>query len=679
MATLNTLRTKFGVVLSIIIGLALLAFILSLKTDMGFSNNDPKVGEIGGDKITYTEYYDEYRAVEQQYGGSISDEQQADMIANAAWQNLFMKHVMTPGLENMGITVSDDERMSIVSGEHPSQALYSALVNPETGVYDPSLVYDIIDRAETDPNMAAMWMQVMEQVKAERAMQKYVGLTRAGAYVNSLEVANGVKAANNICSGRFVSAKYMSVPDSLVTVDKNDMKKYYDAHKAQFRQVPNRKISYVVFDIDATSDDMLAIENEVATVGEEFAVTSDIRGFVRQNRHGSIAEGYVKFSQLPDDEAAALAAGKQYGPELKNNVWTISRVVDKKMAPDSLGIRHIVLPYNQEALADSLLTALRGGADFAAAAAEYSVAATGQNGGEVGVLPFSVFSGEFVNALAGAKSGDIVKIMAGDAVQLIQVYRADKPVEFVQVATIAYPVEASAATIREIHTAASTFAIDAKGSVAKFNEAAAAQAYTPREATINQGDRAIRGIDNSRDIIRWASGAKKGEISEIFKAGDSYVVAMLTDIDDEQYTSLEKVAMRIRPIVVNGKKFEYLAAKVNGSSIDEVAASLGSEVETFANVKFSSNFDSGNAIGFEPDVLGAIGMTSQTGVVSAPVRGNMGLYVFVVDEIATAENQQTTDAEKVRAQASAEDAAVQSALSAIQQMAEVEDLRGKYF
>ena len=56
MASLNTLRTRFGVVLSIIIAFALLAFILSLKTDMGLSGNDPKVGVIDGSKIRYSEY-----------------------------------------------------------------------------------------------------------------------------------------------------------------------------------------------------------------------------------------------------------------------------------------------------------------------------------------------------------------------------------------------------------------------------------------------------------------------------------------------------------------------------------------------------------------------------------------------------------------------------------------------
>ena len=124
----------------------------------------------------------------------------------------------------------------------------------------------------------------------------------------------------------------------------------------------------------------------------------------------------------------------------------MARALDTKMVPDSMGIRHIVLPYTEDTLADSLLTALRGGADFAQAASQYSVYdMTAANGGEVGVMPFSAFSGEFAEALAGAKEGDIVKVASGDAIQLMQVYRAGKPTKHVQVASITYPVEASAA------------------------------------------------------------------------------------------------------------------------------------------------------------------------------------------------------------------------------------------
>ena len=83
MASLNTLRTKFGIVLSIIIALALLAFILSLKTEMGFSGNDPRVGVIDGEKINYSEYYDQYETIKSQNNMPESDEQQSAMLANA--------------------------------------------------------------------------------------------------------------------------------------------------------------------------------------------------------------------------------------------------------------------------------------------------------------------------------------------------------------------------------------------------------------------------------------------------------------------------------------------------------------------------------------------------------------------------------------------------------------------
>ena len=82
MASLNTLRTKFGVVLSVVICLALLAFILSLKTEMGFSGNDPKVGVIDGETITYTEYLDIYEQVKNNMGGEASNDAELDRLSN---------------------------------------------------------------------------------------------------------------------------------------------------------------------------------------------------------------------------------------------------------------------------------------------------------------------------------------------------------------------------------------------------------------------------------------------------------------------------------------------------------------------------------------------------------------------------------------------------------------------
>ena len=676
MASLNTLRTKFGVVLSIIIALALLAFILSLRTEMGFSGNDPRVGVIDGEKINYSEYYDRYEQIKAQNNVQESDEQQSAMLANAVWQSLIADHVLTPGFGRMGLRVTEPERLAMVSGQQPSQAFYSAFADPRTGQYNVEAVNQFLAQAESNPQAAQMWAQLNEQACLERELQKFYGLVKGGVYVNALEIAQGVKGANETFSGKWAGKKYSAVPDSLIAVSSSDLKSYYNSHKDQFKQTPSRTLSYVVFEVSPTDDDLLALENKAAEVGKEFAAAEEVRAFVRANRNGRIAESYVTASQLSDEEAKALMDGKMYGPVLKNNEWTMARVLDAKMAPDSVGIRHIVLPYTEETLADSLLTALRKGGDFAAAAAQYSVYdATAANGGEVGVLPFSAFTGEFAEALAGAKKGDIVKIASGDAIQLMQVYRADKPTKHIQVASITYPVEASADTRRDIHNQAGSFMVNAKGSSEAFADAASTAAVTPRVARLAQGDRTIRGLEDSRDVARWAYGAEVGDVSEIFTVGKDYVIAMLTEVDDNDYASLEKVAAQVRSQVLRDKKYDYIVKELSGATLAEQASSLGSEVGDFSGVTFGSFYIDG--VGVEPRLVGAIA-ASEKGALSAPVKGMSGVYVFQVEDVQTADKQ-TAEAEKVRAQATAESMVQQFAMQAVQQMAKIQDLRGKYF
>ena len=677
MASLNTLRTKFGIVLSIVIAGALLAFILSLKTEMGFSGNDPRVGVIDGEKINYSEYYNQYEQVKAQSGAQESNEQQSAMLANAAWQALIGKYVLTPGFDKMGLRVTEPERMSMVSGQHPSQAFYNAFADPRTGEYNVAAVHQFLSEAEANAQAQQAWAQLNEQARMEREVAKFLGLIKGGVYVNSLEVANGVNSANNTYAGKWAGKKYSAVPDSLIQLKSSDIKAYYNSHKNMFKQTPSRALSYVVFEVSPTDDDMLALEKSVAEVGAQFAATEELKSFVRANRNGKIADNYVSAKQLSEEEAKALLDGATYGPVLKNNEWTLARALDTKIVPDSMGIRHIVLPYTQEALADSLLTVLKGGADFAQVAAQYSVYdATAANGGEVGVMPFSAFSGEFAAALANAKTGDIVKIASGDAIQLMQVYRADKPSKHVQVASITYPVEASAATRRDIHNQAGTFSVNAKGSVEAFNDAASAAAVTPRIASLAQGERTIRGLEDSRDVARWAYGAEVDDVSEIFPVGKDYVIAMLTEIDDNEFAPLEKVSAQIRAQVLRDKKYDYIVKELSGSTLDEQAKSLGTEVADFDNVTFGAFYVNGP--GFEPRLIGAISSTTEKGVLSAPVKGLSGVYVFEVDDIQTSDKQ-TAEGEKVRAQAMAESMAQQFSVQAIQQMAKIQDLRGKYF
>lgn len=666
MASLNTLRTKFGALLTVVIAVALLAFILSLKTEMGFSGNDPKVAVIDGEDVPYSEYYEIYEKAKSNLGTEPSTDADYDRLANAAWQLLFSEKVLRPGFEQMGISVTDAERQAVIRGDIATQALFGAFVDPRTGSYNVEAISEFLAQAETNPQVAAVWRQLVDQALQEREVSKYMAIVKNGAYVNSAEVNRGVEAANKAYAGKFVSKTYASVPDSLFTVSTSDLKEYYNSHKAQYKQLPNRTLSYVVFDVEATPEDMKAIENEVNKANETFSVTSDLKNYARENRHAEVSDRYLALSQFSEEEREALNAGKQYGPVLKNNVWTMSRVLDTKVVPDSIGVRHLAVPYTEQALADSLATQLRAGVAFA----EVS-----EGSGEERVYPFSAFTEEFIPALTSAKVGDVVEITAGNAIHIMQVYRLTAASKHIRAVTVNYPVEASAATMRTVHGQAGLFAVDAAGSVEKFNAAASAAAVTPRVATVNQGDRQIRGLEGSREIVRWASDAKKGNISEIFTVGKDYVVAMLTDIDNEEYASLEKRQSQIRAAVLREKKYDYIVKNLSASTLEEAATAWGAEVKDFADVRYGSYYS--QSLGFEPRVIGAVAAAAE-GEVSAPVKGNSGVFLFSVDNI-TVEEKQTADAEKVRAQAMAENTALQASYAAIQQMAEVEDLRAKYF
>lgn len=677
MASLNTLRTKFGAVLSVIIALALLAFILSLKTDMGFSDNDPKVGAIDGDKIRYSEYMDRYDAVKNRNGGmEASTDQESDQMAAATWQALFADHVLVPGFERMGIEVPESERLEMVSGKIPSQAFFAAFGDPRTGAYNAAAVSEFLSQAGADARAQQAWNDLNEQAKLERSVQKYATLIGKGAYVNKLEIESGVDAANKVFGGKYVGKRYASVPDSLVSVSSSEIKSYYNAHKEMFKQSPSRTLSYVLFEVNATDDDMLNLEREVRGVGERFAEAEDVKLFVRQDRHGEIADRYVTAAQL-GEQAEALAAGRMFGPELKNNVWTMARVVESRMAPDTLGLKMIVLPYTAEKLADSLKTVATS-ANFADLSRRYSAnEELAAAGGEVGVYPFSAFNSTMAEALAGAKKGDVVKVMSGDAIQLVNVYRADKPSKHYKVATVSYPVEASAATVRDVHNQASTFTVGAKGSAAAFNEAASKAAVTPRVATLNMGDRSIRGLEGSREVARWAYGADEGDLSEIFKVGKDYVVATLTEIDNDDYASVKKASAQIRNRLLRDKKYDYIVKNLSDATFEGAAGSFGSEVADFKDVTFGSFYIDG--VGVEPALVGAIAETAETGKVSAPVKGLSGVYLFEVTSIDPAERQQTAEDEKVRAEAMAEGMMQQRVLPALQEMARMKDLSGRYF
>ncbi|MBR5135677.1 MAG: SurA N-terminal domain-containing protein [Rikenellaceae bacterium] len=688
MAGLNTLRTKGGLFLTIFIGLALLLFIVSLAFENGgMGQQDPKVAEINGEKITYTHYQDTFDAVQNNLsamsGQDYSSSEAQDAVHNMTWQQLLNQYAIQPGFEKLGINVSDAERIELISGQYVSPIIASAFTNPQTGMFSPEEVVNYLNAAAADQQYGPLMMQRYEMLvrdaQTQREMEKYVGLVSKGVFVNDLEVAAGVSAANKAFSGRWVGQNYAQVADSLVKVEKADIEKFYNEHKKMFKQMPSRSISYVVFEVEPTENDRLAAANEVEKLAAEFAATDEPMIYAKSKSRQAIDEEYYSREAL-SAEMAAIAFGKDrsqiLGPVLKNDVYHISRVTDVRSMPDSVGVSYIVLAQNA-AKADSLMAAVKGGANFAAMAMEFSEErATAELGGELGVLPYSAYPEAFRTEIDKASKGSIFKVDMGQVVYIVRVDRKDAPVMKAQVATITYPVMASPATEKEIHSVASSFSVAAQGSVEKFNAAASEFAMVPRVARVTNNDRQIAGMGNdSRSIVRWAFDAKIGQVSEIYTVDRNYVVAVVTEQRNEQYATMQQVYNEIYPMVLNEKKFDYLKSQLAGKSIEEAAAALGVEVGSFENVTANGFYIDG--IGIAPRTIGAIANVAE-GEVSKPINDMTGAYIVVVDQAVEAENQ-TADKERVRQQAMVEAQAAQRMNQALYEGSKIEDLRVKFF
>ncbi|MBR4850378.1 MAG: SurA N-terminal domain-containing protein [Alistipes sp.] len=679
MISLNTLRTQFGVLLSVVIGGALIAFIFSLKTEMGFSGNDPEVGEIDGEEVAYSEFLAAYEDVKTQMGGDNFDyNQSAQAVANT-WQSLVADRVFMPDFEALGLVVSEAERQAMLQGVIPSGVYGSVFADPRTGEYSLAIAADFLAQAEGNPQVARVWNLIDKQARIERAMAKYMDLVKNGAYANALTLNKGIVAANNTYKGKFVACKYSKVADSLVVVSKGDIKKYYNEHKSQYKQTPYRTVSYATFDVEPTEEDKKAIEEEVKKTSAEFAKAKDVKNFSRENRHASVAPTFVAAKSLSTDESKALAAGRTYGPELQGEEWYASRVVETRNVPDSLELQHIVLSYTDTEKAEKVFQdAKKVGADFAALVREHSIAESAADDGKLGKVAYSSLAPEFADALKSARKGSVVKVTFGNAIQIFKVLGTGSVQKHYRLATLTYPVVASQATQRAVHNNASRFLVAAQGSVEKFEAAAAAESVLPTSMNVEQGSRNVPGLTNSLEVVVWANKAKVGEVSEIFKLDDSYVVAVVTAIDNEEYRPLKSVSAQIERTLLRNKKFEILKAKMQGATLEEIAANADSKVESFEDAKSSAYYVKG--IGVEPRVLGAIAAVSaeNTGKLLPIIEGTSGAYALVVDEVATTEAQ-SVDAERVKAQAEAEAMAARRAIWAVQEGVNVVDNTVGYF
>ncbi len=684
MATLNDLRTKGGLLVTIVIALGLVAFLLGDLFSSGsiFGSRANRVGKINGKNIEYQEYLVQTEYVKNiyssLYGSSAFDAAQYDAIYNEAWNDLVMANAFTPSFQKLGLTISDAEIVDMIQGGFLSPVITGFFSDPNTGVYSADVLRNFLAQVESNPMAYDLWNYIKKKAAEQRLISNFTTLVGAGFVANNVDVENSVAAANKASNGKIVVKPYYTIADSLIVSPTDaEVKKYYNAHKELFRQSTSRSVEYVVFNVEPSEADFAEAKEAVETLAEEFKAADNALQFAATTTHSSVDNRYYaedKIAEEYKDYAFGRKKGELYGPVLKGNTYTMARISDIRNMPDEIGARHILLSFDQQELADSIYNALRKGAKFAELAEKYSLDGSAQNGGDLGRFAPEVMVPEFSNALIDAKLNEIVKVESQFGIHVAQLTFRSRPVRKAQVATITYDVVAGDATIQEAANEAAKFIAAANES--DFATAAAEQGVAKRSARIRNTDRGVSGFDDARELVRWAYNNKVGKVSGAMEIDGDYVVATLTDIREEGYLPVAEAKSRILNQLRNEAKQAWVAEQVAGvATIEEAAEKLGVEVVDLEAVYGNAN----NVVGVGPDMklVGALA-AAEEGVLSAPVAGNYGVYVFSVTERTTAENA-TVEAEKVRLDSYQLYYLNERIDQALSEGAEIEDNRVKFF
>lgn len=653
MATLNDLRTKGGVIVTAVIALGLVAFLLGDLFSNGsvFTSKANRVGKINGQNIEYQEYAYQTEYVKNiysaLYGTSAFNAAQYDAIYNEAWNDLVLANAYAPSFTKLGLAVSEQEVVDMIQGGFLSPIITSFFADPATGEYNPAFLRDFLAQVETNQMAYDLWNYIKKKASEQRLVSNFAALVGAGFSANNIEVENSVKAANTASQAKVVVKPYYTIADSLVAAPtKAEIKKYYNDHKELFRQQTTREVEYAVFNVEPAEVDFAEAKEAVETLAEEFKAAENALQFAAANTHGSVDNLYYSAEKIAEEYkpyAFGNKKGQLYGPVLNGNTYTMARIAEVRNMPDEIGARHILLSFDQNELADSIVKALKGGAKFAELAEKYSLDGSAQNGGDLGKFAPEVMVPEFSNALLAAKLNQVVKVESQFGIHVAQLTYSSKPVRKAQVATITYEVVAGDATVQAAANEANKFIAAANDST--FAEAAAELGVAKRNARIRNTDRTVTGFDDARELVRWAYNNKAGKVSTAMEIDGDYVVATVNKVREEGYMPIEEVQSRIVSQLRNEKKAAWVGEQIAGvATIEEAAEKLGAKVVDVEEALGNAN----NIVGVGPDMklVGALA-AAEVGAIEAPLAGNYGVYVYVVENQTNKENV-TAEDEKVR-------------------------------
>lgn len=702
MALISTIR-KNSALIVVLIALGLLGFII--QDMMGGQNSifgsiQPSLGKINGTKVDLNEFN---RTESILYAGSSGD---VYARRSALWDYFVEKALIDQEAAKLGLGVSKNELNDLQFGPEPSPIIMQRFMDQTTGQLNREQLNSLKQQITSNTLTAtarSYWAIQEQEIIKDRIQTKLMNMVSKGMYAPSWFAEMSQQESATMMELVFTRVPFDAIDNSEVSISDEDYENYLKENPGLFKfDQESRKIGLVTFEVKPTKADSAAQRKKVADLIQKWRESTNDTVFVEQNL-GTIDGAYVKrdgFLQFADT-IFNLSVGEIFGPYVDGNAYRAVKLIDRKVIPDSVKSRHILIrPDAATPLAvatariDSIKTQIEKGATtFEAMAARFGQDGTSMSGGDLGytgpggmVKPFNDL------IFFQAEQGKLYTVETQFGVHLVEVTgkKITSNSAGVRVAYVGEVIKPSKETETQRFEEAQRF-LNANGKDLESMLAAAKKMKGVTQETsqaVNASEFFLGSLgagQTSRDIVRWAFGASKGEVApDIYTYTDptefytnKYVLAGVKTIFKPGKPTADQVKEDIETAVINRKKGELIVDKLKGKGVEAAAAQYSVKVDTMRNIRFNQTFLPNN-VGTEPR-LNAYAFKLKEGQSTKPFVGNNGVYVvkaFNVSEAAASGdvNQlKTTLANSARAQVSTR------FMPAFRKTAKIVDRRSKYF
>lgn len=665
MAAIGKIRS-WGPVLVIVIGLALFAFIaeeLFRSCESTKNQERQQVGEVLGKKIDVQEFQkllDEYQDVIKMTQGrdNLTDEE-LNQVKDMVWNQFVQTSIIENEASKLGLTVTDEEMQNILKAGTNPMLTQTPFVNQQTGRFDVNMLKKFLAEYKnvksTNPQLAEQyeslhnfWTFIEKNIRQQTLAQKYQNLLASCLLSNPVSAKKAYENDNIESNIQLVSFPYADINDNKVQVTDADISAKYDELKQQFKQLTEtRDIKYVDVQVVASAEDRVALNKSIADFSSQLATAADPSEVIRKSM------SFVPYLGIPQTKAAfpsdiaakldSMAVGTVSAPveNKEDNTINVIKLIAKQSLADSIQFRAIQVGGDDvleaRRVADSIYTALQGGADFEALAKKY-----GQTGEKNWLTSAQYQSApsmdkdtrEYIRVLNSAALNATTNLEMTTSNMIIQVLDRKGFTDKYTAAVIKKSIDFSKDTYSAAFNKFSQF-VSENQTIEAMEKNAAKYGYKVQERQgVSNAEHNIAGIRSTREAMKWLFDAKKNAVSPLYECGnnDHLLVLALTEITPKGYISKSnaQVAQYLKSEVLKDKKAAQIMEKIKGVKSVAEAQKKGGKVSDVNQITFSAPVFISETGASEPALSGAVAATAQGKFSAAPVKGNAGVYLFQV-------------------------------------------------